>query len=89
MFLAPCSWQFSSFLWRQAAGSACSAFVLARTKSVPLWAATSIILSAMLFPVSRISGIELAAYISDGLVLAPLAYLGWQMYSKGVLAAGN
>ncbi|HVS94367.1 MAG TPA: hypothetical protein VHE59_20155 [Mucilaginibacter sp.] len=50
--------------------------VLAATKKAPMWAGVMIALSAVLFPVSRITRIETVAHIDDALMLVPMGYLG-------------
>ncbi|MBS1501146.1 MAG: hypothetical protein JST32_03740 [Bacteroidetes bacterium] len=50
--------------------------VLATTKKAPAWVGVMIGLSAVLFPVSRITRIEMIAHIDDALMLVPMGYLG-------------
>jgi hypothetical protein len=51
--------------------------VLIRTKTVPQWIGLLMCLAAIAFPVSRIPRIALVAHAADGLMLVPLAYIGW------------
>jgi hypothetical protein len=53
--------------------------MLVRIKTVDLWVGICISLSGILFPISRITRIELVAHAADVLMLIPLAYLSWKL----------
>ena len=57
--------------------------VLSVTKKAPIWVGLMIALSGVLFPVSRITRIEVIAHIDDLFMLAPMIYLGWQLFRHG------
>jgi len=59
--------------------------ILAVTKKIPLWVGLMIVLGAVLFPVSRITRIEMIAHIDDVLMLAPMGYLGWQLLPRNYI----
>jgi hypothetical protein len=54
--------------------------VLAATRKVPGWVGIMIVLSAVLFPVSRITRVEMIAHIDDMLMLVPMGYLGFRIF---------
>lgn len=56
--------------------------VLIVTKKTPVWVGMLIALSAVLFPVSRITRIEMIAHIDDLLMLVPMGYLGFELWGS-------
>lgn len=62
--------------------------VLAATKKTSVWVGIMIALSAVLFPVSRITRNEIFAHVDDILMLVPLAYLGWQLLRNSYVNRG-
>ena len=63
--------------------------VLATSRKWEWWMGVLIVLGAVLFPVSRITRIELIAHIDDVLMLIPLSYLGINLFIKDNVISTN
>ena len=58
--------------------------LLLRAKVVPAWCGILICLGAVAFPVSRIPRIQWIALMADLTLMAPLLWMSWQHFRRGV-----